>query len=117
MKKVILTEFSENDFRQIFREEIEAYFEEKEVNEAKVQKEDIVKVDEAAKIIGNKKGYIYELVHRNKIPYFKTGSRLRFSRRELEAWVKSGRPDIISEAVSNLLVNKMPCQIPAGKAK
>lgn len=53
---------------------------------------DIIKIDEAEKITGYKVGYIYELVRKNSIPYHRKGRALRFSRQELDAWIKSGRP-------------------------
>ena len=34
---------------------------------------------------------IYGLVHRKKIPVFKQGKQLRFSKQDLTDWVKSGR--------------------------
>ncbi|MCC8088036.1 MAG: helix-turn-helix domain-containing protein [Rikenellaceae bacterium] len=41
-------------------------------------------MDRACEITGYKKGYIYELVHHNKIPYIKKGHSLRFNTEELE---------------------------------
>lgn len=62
----------------------------------------LVKIEEAAKICGYKKGYVYTLVFRNTIPYIKRGRRVLFDTEELENWIKAGRPSIISEAIKSL---------------
>lgn len=46
---------------------------------------------EAAEILRLKPNTIYSLVHRNEIPYMKTGKKLYFSRADLLAWIKEGR--------------------------
>ena len=73
------------------------------------QKEDIpipqknlIKIDEATKITGYRKGYIYELVHRNAIPYIKRGRSVRFDAKELEEWMRAGRPNIIQETIKRI---------------
>lgn len=62
----------------------------------------LIKIEAAVTITGYKKGYIYELVHRNKIPYIKFGAALRFDPEELEAWMRAGRPNIIQHTIKIL---------------
>ena len=62
----------------------------------------LVKIEQAAIQTGYKKGYIYELVHRNAIPYIKRGRSVRFDPEELEAWMRAERPNIIQETIKSL---------------
>ena len=41
-----------------------------------------------------KPSYIYGLVHQKKIPHVKFGHSVRFDPRELDAWMRQGRPEI-----------------------
>lgn len=61
-----------------------------------------VNAEEAAKICKYKKGYIYELVFRNAIPHIKRGKRVLFDVDELENWIRSDRPSIITETIKRL---------------
>jgi len=61
-----------------------------------------VKIEQAATQTGYKKGYIYELVHRNAIPYIKRGRSVRFDPEELEAWMRADRPNIIQQTIKSL---------------
>lgn len=47
----------------------------------------LIKIDEAARITGYKKGYIYEMVCRKMIPHIKKNRSIRFDRAELEEWI------------------------------
>jgi len=62
----------------------------------------MVKIDEAAIITGYKKGYVYELVFRNAIPFVKVGRSLRFDTNELDNWMRAGRPNIFKKTVNSL---------------
>ncbi len=63
-------------------------------------------VDQAAQLLGLKKGTIYQLVHKRKISYMKTGKKLLFSEKILNQWVESSRKqsdqEIQSEAIKSL---------------
>ena len=53
--------------------------------------EDFVSVEEAARILGIQKSYLYQLTHDRKVPYYKYGPRTNiFKKSELEAY-KNGR--------------------------
>ena len=48
-----------------------------------------VTIDEAATLLHTTKSYIYQLVHRRKIPYFKPlGGKLLFDATELESFIR-----------------------------
>lgn len=62
----------------------------------KVTSEKPIKIEDAIEITGYKKGYIYELVFRNAIPYIKIGRSIRFDPLELDTWMRSGSTLTIS---------------------
>lgn len=70
--------------------------------EVPLKPKNLIKIDEATKITGYRKGYIYELVHRNAIPYLKRGRSVRFDPIELEEWMRAGRPNIIQETIKRI---------------
>lgn len=53
-------------------------------------------------ITGFKKNYIYDLVKREKIPFYKVNHSVRFDRKEIDLWMRSGRPDLIRLGVDKL---------------
>jgi excisionase family DNA binding protein len=58
--------------------------------------DEILDIDEAARILKVSKGQIYQWTNKAKhrlgnFPYFKTGKQLRFSRKELIEWLKSNK--------------------------
>ncbi len=69
------------------------------------ESDDNVKIDGAEQETKLKRGYIYQLVAENKIPHLKIGRSLRFSRKELRAWMKAGRPDLFQEIIDNMSSN------------
>lgn len=48
----------------------------------------LIKIEDAARLTGYKKGYIYEMVCWNIIPYIKKNRSIRFDRAELEEWMR-----------------------------
>lgn len=55
------------------------------------QENDLVKVGEIATLTGFKQGYIYELVRNGAIPHHRVGRSLRFSKKEVLDWIKTGK--------------------------
>lgn len=52
----------------------------------------ILNVDEVVLYTGLKRSYLYKLMHLRKVPYSKPGGRKAFfSKKELDAWLMSGR--------------------------
>ncbi len=62
----------------------------------------LVKNDQAVKITGYKKGYIYELIFKNAISYIKIGRSIRFDPEELDTWMRTGRPHILDSTIKSL---------------
>jgi excisionase family DNA binding protein len=109
MKKVFL----------LTEEELESYSQ-KMYNLCKSREEklstenDIIDVKSAAEILGLSTATVYGKTHRNEIPFFKRGKKLRFSRSALIEWLKAGenpaipsrRNDVKMRASEYLLKNK-----------
>ena len=57
-------------------------------------KPDIIYVDEAIAITGYTKKTIYTKVSRLEIPVVSSGRPLTFSRKQLNYWMKKGRPSV-----------------------
>jgi len=47
--------------------------------------EGLLTIDEAARLLGIRKSWLYERTRLNEVPHFKLGKYLRFDRRELLA--------------------------------
>jgi excisionase family DNA binding protein len=62
-------------------------------------KEDIMKLSELSQLLGLTKATIYGFTAQGKIPCFKGGKRLLFSRKAIDVWLKSGRPDVRQEEI------------------
>lgn len=65
----------------------------------------LVKIEEASKCTGFKTSYLYELVRKDEIPYYKIKRALRFDLNELDLWMREGQPKIVDlgrEALKNL---------------
>lgn len=53
---------------------------------------EILKSDEAARLLGITKGSLYYLTHHKKLPYFKPGGKINyFYKSELIKWIEKGR--------------------------
>lgn len=50
----------------------------------------IIKINEAVRITGYSKKYIYNLISKNEIPFIKKGKSIRFEFHELIQWVRAG---------------------------
>lgn len=58
--------------------------------------EDLLTPEELCSLLKVKKQRLYDWVHLNRIPYIKVGRFLRFSRSDIEDWLKSNSSDIIN---------------------
>lgn len=67
-------------------------------------------IDEAAQYLGLKKSSVYNLVYKNKIPFYKpSGKKLYFLKSELDQWITGSRIQTIeefSEAFENSSLDK-----------
>jgi excisionase family DNA binding protein len=76
--------------------ELEKFF---VVRDTPIELPEFVNVEGACKITSFKKAYIYILVHERKIPFHKVGGSLRFSKKELETWIKEGKPNDYRQSI------------------
>ena len=71
------------------------------------ENEPMVKIDEAAKIVGLAVNTIYDKSHRREIPHYKKGKRLYFRPSELLTWIANGRvmtqDEIDAKAISHVM--------------
>jgi excisionase family DNA binding protein len=66
-------------------------------NDAQPEEDKLLKIQEAAEILHLSVPTVYDLVHKSKVPVCKRGNRLYFSKKELTAWIMSGRKKTTSE--------------------
>lgn len=101
MQNLVFTQTSDTEIRQIFREEIQSFFQTYNFPD-KPNQNDIGGIDLACEVTRLAKPTIYGLVSTRGIPHSKQGKKLYFSRRELLEWLVSGKrkthAEIISEA-------------------
>lgn len=64
-------------------------------SQEQVKETGLVKIEEASKFTGFKTSYIYELVRKDEIPYYKIKRAIRFDLNELNLWMREGQPKII----------------------
>ena len=57
----------------------------------KQPEKEILTVDDVCKILGLKRGSVYNLTHRQGIPYYKRGQRIYFDRNEIDEWIRTDR--------------------------
>lgn len=61
------------------------------------ESEDLLTIQQAAELIKLSVHTIYGFVSRSEIPCMKKGKRLYFSKKELNAWIKTGKKKTIAE--------------------
>ena len=91
MENLVFTQLSIKEIRNLFREELEEFFTERQTKESNAETDEIGGIDLAIEITGLAKPTIYGLVSERKIPHSKQGKRLYFSRLELTDWLKQGK--------------------------
>ena len=110
MEKVILTQLSIEELRQIIREELKTVLLEFMQPGNGSPLEEIMTIDVAAKFLSLSKSRIYKLTSGREIPHSKKGKRLYFKRSELIEWISKGKQmtmeDIDREAEKYLRRNK-----------
>lgn len=68
----------------------------------------IPSVKEASEFTGLAVQTIYQYVNENRIPFFRVGRKLQFSKKELRAWQQAKRPDVMKIVVNNLVKTQSP---------
>ncbi|CAN5287417.1 hypothetical protein BH11BAC5_BH11BAC5_41540 [soil metagenome] len=66
-------------------------------NKLLYQDEALINIEEAAEFVNLSTASIYKLVSSNKIPFTKKHRRLLFERKELTAWLSTGRKLTLGE--------------------
>ena len=112
MENVVFTNLSIPEIRQLFRQELETYFEaNKQPEQAPTeQPERLLTIQEAAEFLSLTVPTMYSKVSKGELPVMKRSKRLYFSRTELMEYVKAGRKksnaEIEAEAKAYLSNNK-----------
>ncbi len=83
----------ENCIRRVLEEKTEK----EKVSSSKESLNRIIDIEQTADFLNLAKATIYGLVHRNKIPHFKQGKKLRFKKSDLMAWIEKGRRKTVDE--------------------
>lgn len=98
MDSLVFTQLSIPEVKQLFRQELENYFEsKKQNNEPTPEHEELLTVPAAAKFLSLSVPTIYGLIHRRQIPVMKRSKRCYFSKTELLSYLKDGRKKTIAE--------------------
>ncbi len=99
MESITMTNWNETDLKALVKTAVKEAILEASATDKKPDA-DLIGVKEVAELCDYRPSYIYELTFRKSIPFFKVGKRIRFSRREIEKWIKAGRPDILRKAIA-----------------
>jgi excisionase family DNA binding protein len=93
MVKTIKTTYTDDEFRSIIRNEVQAVINgipgmpKVEVDEG------YLTVKQAADFLKIVTGSLYNLISQNKVPYHKSGKKVLFKKSELKEWLASGSVD------------------------
>ena len=105
MTQKIIFELSPDDLKNLFRQELESFFQTKQ--NPPEQADQIFTVEQAAQFLNLKIPTIYAKVSRNELPFMKQGKRLYFSRADLVQLLKQKRTGTSAEIeVNDLLIKK-----------
>lgn len=91
MENLVFTQLSISEVRQLFRQELEAFFATHPISNSQPESDEIGGIEMAEQITGLAKPTIYGLVAQSKIPAMKRGKKLYFSKHELLNWIKQGK--------------------------
>jgi excisionase family DNA binding protein len=107
MQNVVLT--TEQELTALFRKEAQRLIDELiEKLELNKETDTIPNVREAAKFTGLAVQTIYQYVNENRMPFFRVGRKLQFSKIELRAWQKAKRPHIFKSVVNEIVQKQSP---------
>ena len=86
MKQAFKTIFSEQDFRRIIREEVQAVLSGADQQIAGGGDDGFLNMDQVADLLKLSKSHLYKLTASNEIPFKKTGKKLLFKKSEVLEW-------------------------------
>jgi len=91
MENLVFTQLSIPEIRQLFRQELQTFFENHPPTTSPVETDELLTIQQAADFLKLSVPTIYSLVSRSAIPVNKRSKRLYFSKKELTDWIKAGR--------------------------
>jgi len=93
MENIIFTQLSISEIRQLFRKELENYFEASPPpNPPTDQADQLLTIDEVSDLLRLTKSTLYSKVSKGELPgVCKQGKRLYFSKQRLVEWIKSSQ--------------------------
>lgn len=111
MENLIFTQLSIPEIRQLFRQELEAYFAiQTQRDTHQLESEQFLTIQEAAQFLSLTVPTMYSKVSKGELPVMKRSKRLYFSRVELLEYLKDGRKksnvEMEKEAKEYLMKNK-----------
>lgn len=99
MENLVFTQLSIPEIRQLFRQELETYFESANKPEQfpANQSEQLLTIQQAAEFLNLTVPTVYSKVSKGELPVMKRSKRLYFSSSELVAYLKEGRRNTNTE--------------------
>jgi excisionase family DNA binding protein len=91
MENLVFTQLSISEVKQLFRQELQSFFENKLPVISEPSADELFTIQQAAEFLSLSVPTIYGLVSKTEIPVSKKGKRLYFSKQELSEWIKTGR--------------------------
>ena len=88
MKKTVKTSYTDQEFRQLIREELKAVLTGQDELIAVNENEGFLSMDQAAEFLKISKSKIYKHTMNKTIPFHKSGRRVLFKKTELANWIK-----------------------------
>lgn len=97
MENLVFTQLSIPEIRQIFRQELQTFFQSQSLAQPPIEQEQLLTIQQAAEFLSLSVPTIYGLVSKSQLPVNKKGNRLYFTKQELTEWVKAGRKKTAAE--------------------
>jgi excisionase family DNA binding protein len=110
MENLVFTQLSIAEVKQLFRQELEAFFAGPSlIPTSQNESDEIGGIELAQEVTGLARPTIYGLVSQSKIPFMKRGKKLYFARQELTNWIRQGKRKTVADieaAAANYLSTK-----------
>jgi excisionase family DNA binding protein len=97
MENLVFTQLSILEIRQLFRQELQAYFDLQPLSKSIAEEDQLLTIQQAADFLKLSVPTLYGFVSKSQLPVSKKGKRLYFSKRELIDWIKTGRKKTAAE--------------------
>jgi excisionase family DNA binding protein len=94
MNEIIIT--SKSDLQELIQCSVKKALSDQKLSQKDVV-QDILDIQEAAEFLKLKVTTIYSYTSKSQIPFIKRGKKLYFEKSKLEAWLKEGKHESISE--------------------